>query len=74
MSISAIRTSTNLTTIKQSTALAQNARAADGDYKTPGPGRSRVKDADGDYKSTASAHSMASSAIQTAISGLKLGG
>jgi hypothetical protein len=75
MSISAVSASTTyLTSIKQATSLAQNARGVDGDYKTPGPGRSHVKDADGDYKPTASAHSAASSAVQAALSGLKLGG
>ncbi|MGO9544491.1 MAG: hypothetical protein ACLPPF_06820 [Rhodomicrobium sp.] len=74
MSVSAAGAPSQLTRAQQSTPLNQNARAADGDYKTPGPGRSAVKDTDGDYKPTASVQSKASSAVQTAISTLKLGG
>ncbi len=59
----------------QSSVSSQNARAADGDYKAPGAGRSKVKDADGDYKPTSvSTQSTSSSAVQAAVTGLKLGG
>ncbi|MFI5012351.1 MAG: hypothetical protein ACHQAY_08390 [Hyphomicrobiales bacterium] len=54
-------------------AASPNARAADGDYKTKGVGRSTVKDADGDYKPTTS-QAKSSSAVQAAVTGLKLGG
>jgi len=50
----------------------QDQRAADGDYPTPGPGRSAIKDADGDYKPTAA--QMTSSAVQAAVTDIKLGG
>jgi hypothetical protein len=51
-------------------AAAQNARAADGDYKTKGLGRSTVKDADGDYKPS-SAQAKSSAAVQAALTTLK---
>jgi hypothetical protein len=52
---------------------AVNARAADGDYVTKGPGRSTVKDADGDYR-RASAQTTTSASAQSALANLKLGG
>ena len=55
----------------KTSAVGQNARAADGDYLAAGPGRSAFKDADGDYKPIAT---QASNAVQTALTGIKLGG
>jgi hypothetical protein len=51
------------------------ARAIDGDYKTPNPMSSHVKDNDGDYKAlTASPVAQSSSTVQAALSKLKTGG
>lgn len=56
---------------------AATARAADGDYKSPGAGH-RIKDADGDYKPApgpmASAPASVASTTQSALASLKLGG
>ncbi len=64
-------------TTLQSATKAAAARAADGDFKAPGPGHT-VKDADGDYKPTpkASAGTPASTAGATlaALSSLTKGG
>ena len=49
-----------------------NQRAADGDYLAPGPGRATVKDADGDYKPSPAQTST--SAVQAALTDIKLGG
>jgi hypothetical protein len=57
--------------VPKTPAVSQNARAADGDYLAAGPGRSTLKDADGDYKPIAT---QASNAVQTALTGIKLGG
>ncbi len=74
MSVSAVG-STPYIPQTQSPPSSQNARAADGDYKAAGPGRSKVKDSDGDYKPTAApAQSTSSNAVQAAVTGLKLGG
>ena len=74
MSISAIGAAATAVNVKSSAAPASTQRAADGDYKTPGAGRSAVKDSDGDYKPIASAATNTSSATQSAVSSLKLGG
>lgn len=73
MSISAVSSLNNQQSIQ--TPAAQNARALDGDYKTPGAGRSKVKDADGDYKAIShSPLTASSSAVLAAIANLKSGG
>ncbi len=74
MSIPAIGASASVTNAQNSATTASTQRAADGDYKTPGPGRATVKEPDGDYKPLASAQSTSSSAVQAAISALKQGG
>ena len=53
------------------------ARAADGDYKTANVRSSQTRDADGDYKPLAKAVSAAAqstSAVQSSLSSLKMGG
>lgn len=57
-----------------SAALAK-ARAVDGDYKTPNPMSSHVKDNDGDYKAlAASPAAQSSSTVQMSLSKLRTGG
>jgi hypothetical protein len=73
MSVSAIGFSANAVNV-QAYAATSNKRAADGDYQTPGAGRSSVKDSDGDYKPLATAQSKSSSAVQAAVTNLKIGG
>ena len=76
MSISGISSASSVPVQPQTTPpLASNAKAADGDYKTKGAGRSTVKDGDGDYKPTqSSAAATSSSAVQSAVTNLKAGG
>ncbi len=74
MSIPAIGAAASVTQAQNSATSASTQRAADGDYKTPGPGRAAVKDSDGDYKSLSTAQTTSSSAVQAAISALKQGG
>ncbi|MFI5012762.1 MAG: hypothetical protein ACHQAY_10470 [Hyphomicrobiales bacterium] len=71
--VSAINPVSAAPAVQKAQSVSQNARAADGDYKTKGPGRSSVKDADGDYKAS-SAPAKSSPAVQAALTGLKLGG
>jgi hypothetical protein len=73
MSVSAVGSSTNATNVQSSAGVAvaaANQRAADGDYKTKGPGRSAVKDSDGDYKRLSTAQSTSSSSVQAAVANL----
>jgi hypothetical protein len=73
MSISAIGSGTPVATSTPVGAL--DARAANGDYKKPGPLTSQVKDSDGDYKpSSASAAGSSSNAVLSALNSLKTGG
>jgi hypothetical protein len=73
MSVPSINSASNAAAVSKTQAPLQNARAADGDYKTKGIGRSTVKDADGDYK-PASAQAQSTAAVQSALTRLKLGG
>ncbi|WP_148210612.1 hypothetical protein [Beijerinckia indica] len=79
MSISSIGSAVATQVAQKAPAVSQSARAADGDYLTPGAGRSTVKDNDGDYKATpvkvsTSPQAAPSSSTQAALSSLKLGG
>jgi hypothetical protein len=61
--------------VAPASATLTKARAVDGDYKTPNPMSSHVKDNDGDYKAlTASPVAQSSSTVQAALSKLKTGG
>ncbi len=71
MNISAIGAAAPAGNARSSAATASTQRAADGDYTTPGTGRTAVKDSDGDYKALASAQTTSSSAVQAAITALK---
>ena len=73
MSVPSINSASNPAAVSKTQAPSQNARAADGDYKAKGIGRSTVKDADGDYK-PASAQAQSTPAVQSALTRLKLGG
>ena len=57
-----------------SVAVAQTARAVDGDFKARSASTSQVKDADGDYKPASVAAPKASSAVQSALLNLAKGG
>lgn len=69
MSITSVNSVAAHSLEKTSSAQSKNARAADGDYVTTGPGRSTVKDADGDYKPSTTA-SRASGSVQQALTDL----
>ncbi|SEE81262.1 hypothetical protein SAMN05444161_7265 [Rhizobiales bacterium GAS191] len=71
--VSAVNSASSAPAVQKAQVVSTNARAADGDYKTKGVGRSAVKDADGDYKPT-STQATSSSPVQAALTLLKLGG
>jgi hypothetical protein len=73
MAVSSINSASNAAVVQKAQAASQNARAADGDYKTKGVGRASVKDADGDYKPK-SAQAQSTSVVQAALTTLKQGG
>jgi hypothetical protein len=64
---------TSCSSSAQALTTASTARAADGDYKVPNAASSAVKDADGDYRPLA-LQPAASSAVQAALTAIKLGG
>ena len=75
MSVSALSSSSAVSAATLPRAAAP-ARAADGDFKTPGQGHA-VKDSDGDYKpgsAPASAAATSSSTVLAAVTALKKGG
>lgn len=73
MDISSVNSAASALPVQNTQSSSKNARAADGDYKTQGPGRAAVKDADGDYKPSSPA-AKASSAVQQALTSLKVAG
>ena len=71
--VSSINSAGSAPAVQKTAPVASNDRAADGDYKTKGVGRSAVKDADGDYKPTTT-QAQSSAPVQAALTLLKLGG
>ncbi len=71
MSVSSANPVASAPPVQKTPDASQDARAADGDYLTPGAGRSIDKDADGDYKPTPA---TVSSSVQAALTDIKLGG
>ena len=74
MSITPVGGPTSAAGAQSAHVIASNQRAADGDYKTRGPGRASVKDTDGDYKALSTAQNTSSGAVQAAVTSLKMGG